>query len=111
MARHALTRTKQITNVIAERLRLARAMHRPPMTQENLSEIVADLIGAEFYTNSISKIESGKRSVYDFEVIAFAQALGVTSDWLLGLSDQGGLELPVSTIAKRAKKQLAQKVS
>ena len=94
MARHALNRSKNIANVIAERLRIARAMQNPPMTQEQLSEAVANVIGAEFYTNSVSKIESNKRSVYDYEVIAFARVLEVSSDWLLGISDEGGFTLP-----------------
>jgi transcriptional regulator with XRE-family HTH domain len=89
VARHALIRTKDLANVVGERLRLARANHNPPLTQEELSEKVANIIGAEFYTNAVSKIESNKRSVYDYEVLAFAKALGVSADWLLGLSSKG----------------------
>lgn len=91
---HGLKRNQQQANIIAQRLRFARLMHQPPLSQENLSEAVANIIGVEVHTNVISKIESNTRSVYDFEIVAFAQALGVSTDWLLGVSETGGYELP-----------------
>lgn len=71
-------------------------MHQPPWSQEQLSEAVANIIGVEFQTNTISKIESNQRSVYDFEVVAFAKALGISTDWLLGVTEQGGFTLPTN---------------
>ncbi len=91
---HGLKRNQQQANVIAQRLRFARSMHLPALSQEDLSNAIANIIGVEVQTNAISKIESNARSVYDFEVIALAQALGVSTDWLLGVTETGGFELP-----------------
>jgi transcriptional regulator with XRE-family HTH domain len=91
---HGLQRSQQKANIIAKRLRFARGMHTPPLSQEELSEAIANIIGVEVQTNAISKIEGNQRSVYDFEVVAFSKVLGVTTDWLLGVSDEGGFLLP-----------------
>ena len=94
--KHGLQRSQQQNNITGQRLRFARAMHQPPWSQEQLSEAVANIIGVEFQTNTISKIESNQRSVYDFEVVAFAKALGISTDWLLGVTEQGGFTLPTN---------------
>ena len=40
----------------------------------------------------VSKIEQGQRAVFDYEVLALAQALGVSSGWLLGEEAINGAE-------------------
>lgn len=38
--------------------------------------------------DSISKIESGRRFVADYEVVVLAKILGASPLWLLGLNDE-----------------------
>ena len=54
------------------------------MSQEELAEKVG-------YKDrsSIAKIESGKRDIRQKKVIAFAQALKTTPQWLMGYDDEG----------------------
>ena len=40
---------------------------------------------------AISRIETGKRLVPDFELPILADALGVTTDWLLGKEDNSSI--------------------
>jgi transcriptional regulator with XRE-family HTH domain len=70
-------------NIIASRVRDARLSHKPPLTQDQLSGKLA-AIGVSIDRAGISKIETGARSVLDYEVKALAKALGVSSGWLLG---------------------------
>jgi transcriptional regulator with XRE-family HTH domain len=69
-------------NIVAARVQSARLRTKPPMTQAQLAEALAKH-GVAIDRAGISKIEIGQRSVYDFEVKALAQVLGVTLDWLL----------------------------
>ncbi len=69
-------------------------MHDPPLTQETLCALLQSTTGLELQASTVAKIETDARSVYDFEVLALARALGVTNDWLLGASDAGGPETP-----------------
>jgi hypothetical protein len=71
-------------NIIADRLRDARAKRIPALTQDELSGQLAAL-GVTIDRAGISKIESGTRCVLDFELKAFAKALGVPVGWLLGI--------------------------
>jgi len=70
-------------NIIGERLKQARKASKPQITQE---ELIAKLqvMDIEIDRSMISKIESGIRPVYDYEVVALAKALKVKSAWLLG---------------------------
>ena len=70
-------------NIIAERVKKARARRKPPLTQDELSGRLAGL-GVNIDRAGISKIEIGVRCVLDFEVKALAKALGVSVGWLLG---------------------------
>ena len=56
------------------------------MTQLELSAKLAQE-GVTIDRAGISKIEIGERSVYDFEVRAFAKTLGVKVAWLLGIKE------------------------
>ncbi|WP_455582557.1 helix-turn-helix domain-containing protein [Dysosmobacter sp.] len=53
------------------------------LSQEELS-IRLQLLGLQIGQMAISRIETGKRIVPDFELPILAEALGVTTDWLLG---------------------------
>lgn len=73
-------------NICGDRIRLARAMHKPPMTQEDLAREI-NLLGMDMTKLIISRIEKGQRHVIDAELVMLAKALGVTLDWLCGLDE------------------------
>lgn len=55
---------------------------------EQLSSAVEAATPYEISLGTLGKIEAGIRAVYDYEVAALAQTLGVDTDWLLGLRDE-----------------------
>ncbi|WP_026883211.1 helix-turn-helix domain-containing protein [Clostridium akagii] len=69
-------------NIIGARVKEARKMNKPALTQENLAAKL-DFMDIKLDRISISRIESGDRFVSDYEVVALANSLGVTLDWLL----------------------------
>ena len=69
-------------NVVGDRVRQARRAARPPVTQLDLVARL-QLLGIQIDQSGLSKIESGRRPVMDFEVIALAKALKVSVAWLL----------------------------
>ena len=70
-------------NIVGPRVQEARLKHKPPLTQDQLSAKLAAL-GVTIDRAGISKIESGSRRVYDFELKALAKVLRVSSTALLG---------------------------
>ena len=75
-------------NLCADRVRLGRALQKPPMTQEDLARKI-NLMGEENMTKLIiSRIEQNQRHVCDAELRIIAKALGVSMDWLVGDSDE-----------------------
>ena len=68
-------------NICGEKVRLARAMHKPPLTQEELATKL-NLMGIDFTKVIISRIEKNQRHVVDGELKMLAKALGVTMEWL-----------------------------
>ena len=68
-------------NICGDRVRLARAMHKPPMRQEDLAREI-NLMGMEITPLIISRIEKNQRHVCDAELKMLAKALGVTMEWL-----------------------------
>ncbi len=74
-------------NICAERVRLGRAMQRPPMTQDDLARAI-QLMGMDMTPLIISRIEKNQRHVCDAELRIIAKALGVTMDWLCGDGDE-----------------------
>lgn len=68
-------------NICGDRVRLARAMHKPPMTQDDLAREI-NLMGMEMTKLIISRIEKNQRHVCDGELKMLAKALGVTMEWL-----------------------------
>ena len=73
-------------NICGDRVRLGRAMHRPPLTQEDLAREI-NLMGMDMTKLIVSRIEKGQRHVCDGELVYLAKALGVSLEWLCGLDD------------------------
>lgn len=71
-------------NLIGLRVCKARSEHSDKLTQDQLAGRLA-VEGVVLDRVTIAKIETGQRCVYDFEVVAFARALGVDPLWLLGV--------------------------
>ena len=46
------------------------------------------LVGLDVNKNAIQRIESGERFITDIELKAFAKALNVSADYLLGVTDE-----------------------
>ena len=74
-------------NICGERVRLGRAMQKPPMTQEDLAREI-NLLGMEITPLIISRIEKNQRHVCDAELKMLAKALGVTMEWLCSNDDE-----------------------
>ena len=68
-------------NLCASRVRLGRALQKPPMTQYDLARKM-QLMGIDMTPLIISRIENNQRHVCDCELKMLAKALGVTMDWL-----------------------------
>ena len=68
-------------NICGDKIRLGRAMQKPPMTQEDLAREI-NLMGMEITPLIISRIEKNQRHVVDGELKILAKALGVTMEWL-----------------------------
>ncbi len=70
-------------NICADRVRLGRALQKPPMTQEELARKM-QFMGMDITPLIISRIEKNQRHVCDAELKMLAKALGVSMDWLCG---------------------------
>lgn len=64
--------------------RVKEARQRSGMSQDALS-IKLQLLGLQIGQMAISRMETGKRIVPDYELPVLADALGVSVDWLLGI--------------------------
>ncbi len=73
-------------NICGERIRLGRAMQKPPYTQNDLARQI-QLLGMEINKSMLSRIEIGDRHVCDAELRIIAIALDVSMDWLVGDTD------------------------
>jgi transcriptional regulator with XRE-family HTH domain len=69
-------------NIIGDRVQQARKAAKPPITQTDLVARL-EVQGMKVDQSVISKIESGQRPVFDFEVVALAKVLKVSVGWLL----------------------------
>ena len=74
-------------NICAERVRLGRALQKPPITQDELARRL-QFMGMEMTPLIISRIEKNQRHVCDAELRMLAKALGVSMDWLCGDADE-----------------------
>jgi hypothetical protein len=77
------TRASSLKNLIGERVRLARAAMKPPLSQEDLSGRLARR-GIQMTQTSLSKLENRQRYVMDYEAVAIADCLRVSIAWLFG---------------------------
>jgi len=73
-------------NIVGARVRQARKIAKPPITQVDLVARL-QLLGVVIDQSGLSKIENGQRPVSDIEVVALAKALKVSVEWLLEESD------------------------
>ena len=73
-------------NICGDNVRIGRALHKPPFTQEDLAREI-NLMGMEMTPLIISRIEKGQRHVCDGELVMLARALHVSMEWLCGLED------------------------
>ncbi len=73
-------------NIVGTRVRQARKVAIPPITQLNLAARL-QVLGLSIDQSGLSKLESGRRPVSDVEVAALAKALKVSVSWLLGETD------------------------
>ena len=73
-------------NLCGDQVRLGRALHKPPLTQEDLAREI-NLLGMEMTPLIISRIEKNQRHVCDGELVMLAKALGKSLDWLCGLEE------------------------
>jgi HTH-type transcriptional regulator, cell division transcriptional repressor len=77
---------KASQNLVGKRVKHARSLTQPSLTQEELSKKLEDL-GVRIDRAGIAKVEVGIRGVLDFELIALARALNVKITWLLGVKE------------------------
>lgn len=75
-------------NICWERVRLGRALQKPPITQEELAKKLQFMGMEEMTPLIISRIEKNQRHVCDAELLMIAKALGVSMEWLVGESDE-----------------------
>lgn len=72
------------SNIVGVRVREARIEQN--LTQAQLDQILQDQ-GAHFSARSISRIETGKRMVFDFELKLLSKALNKSIKWMYGMED------------------------
>ena len=70
-------------NICGDRVRLGRAMQKPPMRQEDRARKI-NLRGMEITPLISSRSEKNQRHVCDGELYVLAKALGVAMEWLCG---------------------------
>jgi len=69
-------------NIVSRRMRQARRRFIPKLSQEDLAARI-ESYGVHIDRLGIGRIESGKRTVLDFELRAIAAALYVPISWLV----------------------------
>lgn len=74
-------------NAIGKRIRAARLMQKPPVSQEDLAARLA-VRGIYFDRSAISRMEAQKRFIRDYEIIAIAECLNVSIEWLFRRSTE-----------------------
>lgn len=78
-----MSQSPGVRNISGRRIAEARCALKPSLTQEELSGRLA-LYGVQMDRAAVAKIENNLRRVLDYELKAFAAALDVQVDWLLG---------------------------
>ncbi|NUM43098.1 MAG: helix-turn-helix transcriptional regulator [Anaerolineales bacterium] len=69
-------------NIVGNRVRLARSLRKPKLTQIELATQL-QLLDWQIDRGGVAKIESGIRQVTDIEVVKLAKALQIKPGWLL----------------------------
>jgi len=69
-------------NIVGKRVREARLKFKPALSQAELAARL-ETDGWKISRGTVAKLEMGDRRVTDFEVVALAKALKVSTDWLL----------------------------
>jgi hypothetical protein len=77
------TKKRPSRNIIGDRIREARQLFNPPLTQDQLAGRLAKT-GIQLDRVALAKVENGLRCAFDFEVKALAAVLKVDANWLLG---------------------------
>ena len=81
------SKKRQSRNIIGDRIREARQLFEPALTQDQLSGRLAKE-GIQLDRVAVAKVENGLRCAFDFEVKALAAVLKVDANWLLGITAQ-----------------------
>lgn len=81
-----MKKIKGVTNLCGKRVKLARIDKE--MNQLELATALNVDYGIEMNQYSISQLERGSRFVKDFELVALAEILDVSTNWLL-FGDKG----------------------
>ena len=76
---------RESRNIIGARIREARQLFDPPLTQDQLAGRLAKE-GIQLDRVALAKVENGLRCAFDFEVKALAAVLKVDANWLLGIT-------------------------
>lgn len=71
-------------NIAGERIHQRRTTLR--ISQADLSARM-QVCGINIEREAISKIETGDRFIADYELLTFAEVLGVSMDWLMGKNE------------------------
>lgn len=71
-------------NCSGEYIRIARKKQRP---SQELLAVKIQLTGLDIDRKTVSRIETGKRVIPDYELPFYANELGVSILWLLGIED------------------------
>lgn len=74
-------------NISGKRISTLRKNMKAKPSQRLFAEMM-QAAGLDIDKNAIQRIESGERFITDIELKAFSQLLGVSADYLLGLSDE-----------------------
>ena len=75
-------------NICSERVRLGRALQKPPITQDELAKRLQFMGMDDMMPLIISRIEKNQRHVCDAELRMLAKALNVSMEWLVGDSNE-----------------------
>jgi hypothetical protein len=81
----ASTKKRPARNIIGGRIREARQLFNPPLTQDQLAGRLAKF-GVQLDRVALAKVENGSRCAFDFEVKALAAVLKVDANWLLRIA-------------------------
>lgn len=71
-------------NLAGRRIRKARALQEPPLTQDMLIARMHTQANIVLSKNMLSRIETGDRYITDIELAAFPRVLQVPVEWLWG---------------------------